>query len=55
MWSVNDPLEMSRLIDLGIDNIITDDPLVARDVLRTRAELGDVERLVLYIQSRLAS
>jgi len=55
VWSVNDPLEMSRLIDLGVDNIITDDPLVAREVLRTRAELSDVERLVLYIESRLAS
>jgi glycerophosphoryl diester phosphodiesterase len=54
VWSVNDPNEMSRLIDLGVDNIITDDPLLARQVLKSRAELGDVERLILFIRNRLA-
>ena len=55
VWSVNDPLEMSRLIDLGVDNLITDDPLLARSVLEERAQLSDVERLILFIRSRLSA
>jgi len=32
-WTVNDPDEMRRLYKIGIDGIITDDPLLARQVL----------------------
>lgn len=32
-WTVNDPNEMKRLFNLGIDGIITDDPRLARQVL----------------------
>ena len=46
-WTVNDPLEMSRLISLGIDGLITDRPAMARAVLRERAGLSPVERLML--------
>ncbi len=52
VWTVNDPTRMSRLIDLGVDNLITDDPLLARQVLAERAELSDVERLILYLRHR---
>jgi glycerophosphoryl diester phosphodiesterase len=46
-WTVNDPLAMSRLISLGIDGLITDRPALAREVLRERAGLSPVERLLL--------
>ena len=34
-WTVNDPDEMRRLIDLGVDGIITDVPDVLHNVLET--------------------
>lgn len=36
VWTVNDTGEMSRLLDLGVDGIMTDYPSVLRDVLRQR-------------------
>lgn len=33
-WTVNDPAEMRRLLDLGVDGFCTDLPDLARDVLR---------------------
>jgi glycerophosphoryl diester phosphodiesterase len=35
-WTVNDPEQMARLIDLGVDGLITDRPDVLRDVMRER-------------------
>jgi len=32
-WTVNDPHEMRRLIELGVDGIITDRPKRLKDVL----------------------
>ncbi len=47
VWTVNDPAAVSRLIDLGVDNIITDDASHARQVLEGRAKRGTAERLLL--------
>jgi len=47
VWTVDDPATMSRLIDLGADNIITNTPPTMHQVLRERAELSTVERLLL--------
>ncbi len=33
VWTVNDPVEMRRLFQIGIDGIITDDPRLAHRVL----------------------
>lgn len=36
VWTINDPVEMERLLDLGVDALMTDFPSRARDVYRRR-------------------
>lgn len=53
VWTVNQPSAMSRFIDLGVDNIITDRPDVLVDLLRERSELSDAQLLVTKMRSWL--
>lgn len=36
VWTIDDPIEMHALLDMGVDGIITDRPAVLRDVMRER-------------------
>ena len=48
VWTVNDAVTMHRMISLGVNGIITDEPAMAREVIEARTELGAVERLLLH-------
>ncbi|MFC4049705.1 glycerophosphodiester phosphodiesterase [Actinomadura syzygii] len=37
-WTVNEPADMRRLLDLGVDGIMTDDLLALRDVMSSRGQ-----------------
>ncbi len=48
VWTVNDQVSMSRMMSLGVDGIITDEPELARKVLAERTEMSSVERLLIH-------
>ena len=54
VWTVNDARQMSTLIDLGVDNIITDDPPLLIDLLEQRSSLSNLERVLLGFRDWLA-
>ena len=49
VWTVNDPNEMARFIDLGVNNIITDRSDLLAELLDARTDLSDAERLILRV------
>ena len=54
VWTVNEPAQMSTMIDRGVDNIITDDPAALVEVLKKREELSNTERILLRFKSLYA-
>ena len=48
VWTVNDRMSMFRMMSLGVDGIITDEPALARQVMAERSELNSVERLLIH-------
>ncbi|RLE27730.1 MAG: hypothetical protein DRJ65_01895 [Acidobacteria bacterium] len=47
VWTVNDKLNMHRMMSRGVDGIITDYPALARTVIEERTKLSSAERLML--------
>ncbi len=48
VWTINDPVTMSRMMSLGADGIITDEPEMARKVFTERAGMSSIERLLAH-------
>jgi glycerophosphoryl diester phosphodiesterase len=49
VWTINDPVTMSRMMSLGVDGIITDEPEMAREVLNDRTGMSAIERLIVHV------
>ncbi len=53
VWTINDPLDMSAMISLGVDGLITDHPELAREVIASRETLTPAERIFLVLLEHL--
>jgi glycerophosphoryl diester phosphodiesterase len=49
VWTVNDPVEMWKMMNRGVDSLITDEPALARAVLTRRRAMNAVERLMVEL------
>ena len=48
VWTINDAVSLSRMMSLGVDGVITDEPALAREVINDRADLNPAERLIMH-------
>lgn len=55
VWTVNGVGDMSRYLDMGVDNIITDRPDALSAILTERREMSDGELLLVKLRSWLRS
>jgi len=53
VWTVNDSETMARMVEAGVDNVITDEPAEMQRFLEERAELTPAEKLALQLRRRL--
>ena len=51
VWTVNDLQTALSMIEIGVDNIITDDPEFIQNVLRTWNDLTDTEKIALWLRN----
>jgi glycerophosphoryl diester phosphodiesterase len=49
VWTVDEPVTMSRMISMGVDGLITNQPALARQVMAQRNALSLPERLLLWV------
>jgi len=54
-WTVNDPITIVRMLWIGVNGLITDDPARARAVMENYNELSVGERIVLALSDRVQS
>ena len=47
-FTVNNRADAIKMLDTGVDGIITDEPALARQVMAERSELNSVERLLIH-------
>ena len=52
VWTVDDPLTMSRMISMGVDGLITNEPALTRQVMEARNQLTTYQRLALWLTDR---
>jgi hypothetical protein len=48
VWTVNDAVDMTRMLSLGVDGLITDEPRLARQVVDERNAMSTAEKLLLH-------
>ncbi len=53
VWTVDDPVSMSSLMNRGVDGVITNLPEVGRNVLTQRANMSSTDRLLTEIAALL--
>jgi glycerophosphoryl diester phosphodiesterase len=53
VWTVNTREDMTLMLDMGVDNIITDEPALLVSLLEERAELSELERFLLKVRALL--
>jgi glycerophosphoryl diester phosphodiesterase len=53
VWTVDDPVSMSLLMNRGVDGVITNRPEVAKDVLKQRSNMSSTDRLLTEIAGLL--
>jgi len=53
VWTVNDPRTALSMVEMGVDNIITDRPADLRNLLEDWRELSDSERITLMLRRLL--
>jgi glycerophosphoryl diester phosphodiesterase len=51
VWTINERNQMHRFIDLGVDNIITDEPALLAGLLEERAAMSDEERFANKVRN----
>ena len=51
VWTVNDPNNALSMIEMGVDNLITDEPAKIRNLLEAWQMLSDSEKIVLMLRN----